>query len=147
MDTTRATSGDAARVPAAEPGRPAPEWDIRTARTTDEADSFGAPLPAAFGEDITPAELADWRTTVEPDRFIAAFEGSEGTEPLGCGAAYTVRLAVPSGEVAAAAVTAVAVRPDHHRRGILRAMMRHHLDDVWARGERVAALWASEVKI
>jgi predicted acetyltransferase len=66
------------------------------------------------------------------------------TEVVGSAAAYSFRLTVPGGEVAAAGVTAVAVRPDHRRRGILTALMRHMLDDVHRRAEPVAVLWASE---
>ena len=43
-----------------------------------------------------------------------------------------------------AAVTAVGVVPTHRRRGLLTAMMRRQLEDVRARGEPVAMLWASE---
>lgn len=144
MDTNRATSGSTAGASDIDQARSEPAWDIRVARSNDEADRFGAPIDAAFAEDFSPAEIADWRATREPERFIAAFEGPDGTEPFGCAAAYTVRLTVPGGEVGAAAVTAVGVRPDQHRRGILRAMMRQQLDDVRSRGEPVAVLWASE---
>ncbi|MDQ3823387.1 MAG: GNAT family N-acetyltransferase, partial [Actinomycetota bacterium] len=41
----------------------------------------------------------------------------------------------------------VGVLPTHRRRGILRGMMRAQLDDVHARGEPVAYLWASEETI
>jgi predicted acetyltransferase len=120
-----------------------PPWHIRTA-TLDQMRDFAAPLPAAFAEAFTDAEFADWLKVVEPDRWIAAFERPDGQDALGCAAAYTLRLTVPGGEVGAAAVTAVGVRPDHRRRGILRALMRHQLDDVRERGEPVAVLWASE---
>jgi predicted acetyltransferase len=39
------------------------------------------------------------------------------------------------------------VYPTHRRRGVLRAMMRAQLDDIHARGEPIAALWASEESI
>jgi predicted acetyltransferase len=135
MDTTRAT-------PAGEQPQAAP-WEIRTA-TADQLRAFAAPLASAFTEEITEAEYDDWFRTAEPERWISAFEGPDGRDALGCAAAYTFRLTVPGGEVAAAGVTGVGVRPDHHRRGILRALMRHQLDDVRARGEPVAVLWASE---
>ncbi len=106
--------------------------------------AYSEPLTAAFAEDFTEAEYEDWLKTVEPDRWISTFAGPESQEALGCAAAYTFRLTVPGGEVGAAAVTGVGVRPDHRRRGILRALMRHQLDDVRARGEPVAVLWASE---
>src|SRR6185437_13160198 len=40
--------------------------------------------------------------------------------------------------------TLVGVAPTHRRRGVLRTMMRKHLDNVHERGEPLAALWASE---
>ncbi len=121
----------------------APHWDIRTA-TADTMRAYTTPLPAAFAEDITDAEYDDWIVTVEPDRWIAAFDGPADRDARGSAGAFSFRLTVPGGEVPAAGVTGVAVRPDYRRRGILRALMRHQLDDVRRRGEPVAILWASE---
>ncbi len=118
-------------------------YPIRTA-TPDEARAFIAPLMPAFGEEFTDAELEDWRHTIEPDRLIAAFDGET---PIASAGAYTFRLTVPGGEVAAAGVTAVGVEPGHRRQGVLRSLMRHQLDDVRERGEPVAVLWASESAI
>jgi predicted acetyltransferase len=118
-------------------------FPIRMA-TADSVKAFVAPLMTAFGEEFTEAEFEDWRRTIEPDRLIAAFDGET---PIGAAAAYTFRLTVPGGEVGAAGVTAVGVEPGHRRRGVLRALMRHQLDDVRARGEPVAVLWASESAI
>jgi predicted acetyltransferase len=103
--------------------------------------AYAAPLMAAFGEELTDAEFDDWRRTAEPDRLIAAFDGET---PVGTAGAYTFRLTVPGGEVAAAGVTAVGVEPGHRRQGILRSLMRSQLDDVRSRGEPLAVLWASE---
>ena len=102
------------------------------------------PLMVAFGEEITDAELEEWQHTSEADRWLAAYEGET---PIGTAAAFTFRLTVPGGEVAAAGVTAVGVEPGHRRRGVLRSLMRRQLDDVRERGEPVAILWASESAI
>ncbi len=102
------------------------------------------PTTLAFAEATSGAQVDDWAELLEPDRWIGAFEHPESDTALGGAAALTLRLTVPGGEVPAAAVTAVGVRPDHRRRGILRALMRRQLDDVHARGEPVAILWASE---
>ena len=52
---------------------------------------------------------------------------------------------MPGGaQVSAAGVTAVGVQPTHRRRGINAALMRAQLDDVHARGEPIAVLYASE---
>ena len=120
-----------------------PRFPIRTA-TPETVRSFLAPLDVAFGEDQTDAEFEDWRHTLEPDRFVAAFDGEI---PVAAAAAYTFRLTVPGGDVGAAGVTAVGVEPGHRRQGILRTLMRQQLDDVHGRGEPVAILWATESAI
>ena len=113
-------------------------YPIRTA-TVETVEAFVAPLNHAFADVLDPADGE--RRTWEPDRIIAAFDGGE---PVSTAGALTFRLSVPGGEAAAAGVTLVGVSPSHRRRGILRSMMRHQLDDIHARGEPVAILWASE---
>lgn len=125
------------------PERGGPPYPIRTA-TAKELRHFLTPLPAAFGEEFTDAEFEAERPVLEPDRIIAAFDGDE---PVGCAGALGQRLTVPGGEVGAAAVTLVGVKPSHRRQGILRSLMLHQLADVEARGEPVAILWASEGSI
>jgi len=123
---------------------PAPAWDLRVPADLDALDRDSRFLETAFSETFSDEQMADWRLTVEPDRWIVAFDGPGGSEPIGSTGACSFRLTVPGGEVGAAGVTGVGVRPDYHRRGILRALMRRQLDDVRARGEPVAVLWASE---
>ena len=118
-------------------------WHIRDAGT-DEMRACLAVIQAAFAEEVSDAEYDDWLKVFGDGRWIGAYETEDGTEARGCAAALTFRLTVPGGEVPAAGVTAVAVRPDFHRRGILRALMRHQLEDVRQRGEPLAVLWASE---
>ena len=120
-----------------------PRYPIRTA-TADTVRAFLAPLVIAFAEDLTDAEFEDWRHTIEPDRLVAAFDDEI---PVATTAAFTFRLTVPGGEVAAAGVTAVGVEPGHRRQGLLRSLMRQQLDDVRGRGEPLAVLWASESAI
>ena len=94
---------------------------------------FGSP------SDLEGAErFAGW---MELERMHVAFD--EGRIVGGTGA-FSFRLAVPGGEVAAAGVTVAGVLPSHRRRGVLTALMRAQLDDVARRGEPVAYLWASE---
>ncbi len=119
---------------------PTTSYPIRTA-TPETVRAFLAPLLVAFGEEMTEAEWDDWRQTMEAERVVAAFDGET---PIGSAAAYTFRLTVPGGEVAAAGVTAVGVEPGHRRQGVLRSLMRQQLDDVRGRREPTAILWASE---
>ena len=113
-------------------------YPIRTA-TAETVEAFTAPLIAAFAFVEDPGD--EERRTWEPDRIIAALDGER---PVATAGAFSFRLGVPGGEAAAAGVTLVGVNPAYRRRGILRSMMRHQLDDVHARGEALAILWASE---
>jgi len=108
-------------------------------------DEFGAYCEAAidaFNETESADEVTEQeRGVFEFDRSLAAFDGST---IVGTTAVYSFQLTVPGGTVGAGGVTFVSVRPSHRRRGILSAMMRHQLADSAARGEPVAALFASE---
>ena len=119
------------------------DWHIRVP-APDELQAYMSPIQLAFAEDPSQAEIDDWLKVVEADRWLGAFEDAASQQVAGCASAHSVRLTVPGGQVAAAAVTGVGVRPDYRRRGILRALMRRQLADVHERGEPVAALWASE---
>jgi predicted acetyltransferase len=118
-------------------------WDLRVP-SADELKAFMVPTSIAFAEASTGPEVDDWAKLLEPERWLGAFEDPASTEPVGAATALSRRLTVPGGEVAAAAITAVGVRPDHRRRGALSALMRRQLDDIRAAGESVAVLWASE---
>jgi predicted acetyltransferase len=66
---------------------------------------------------------------------------------VGTSGAFSLTMTVPGSQVACGGTTAVAVLPTHRRRGLLREMMRAHLDDVREHGEPIAALWASDSAI
>jgi predicted acetyltransferase len=108
----------------------------------DEYPVFYAVLENAFnGGEPTEAELAHEIETVEFDRTLAAFDG---TEMVGTAAAYTFQMAVPGAVAPVAGVTMVGVLPSHRRRGILTSLMHRQLAEIRDRGEAVAALYASE---
>ncbi len=107
----------------------------------DEIRAFLGPLADAFGEELSEAEFEHESQLLEPDRLVNAFDGEER---VGSAGAYSLRLTVPGGEVGAAGISAVGVRPSHRRRGILRQMMDWLLADARARDEAVAVLWATE---
>ena len=108
----------------------------------EEFEAYCEVAVQAFNETGQLAEVVEQeRVVFEFDRSIAAFDGDA---IAGTTAAYTFQLTVPGGVVDAGGVTFVAVLPSHRRRGILSAMMRHQLADIAARGEPVAALFASE---
>jgi predicted acetyltransferase len=126
-------------------GHPAPDWDLRVP-TSDELRSFIEPVQLSFAEEVSGPEVDDWIKLLEPERCLGAF-APDSELAVGGATVISVLLTIPGGQVPAAAVTGVGVRPDHRRRGVLRSLMRRQLDDVRERGEPVAALWASEGSI
>ena len=113
--------------------------------TPDEFEAFCAVPVQAFNDNESPAEVNEHeRIVFEFDRSLAALDGDA---IVGTTAAYSFQLTVPGAITAAGGVTFVSVLPSHRRRGILSAMMRHQLADIAARGEAIAALYASEAGI
>ena len=103
--------------------------------------AFGIPLPVA------PERVARLLALPELDVLLGAVE-TEGDEVVGAAGSFTFDMTVPGGvAVETAGLTMVGVMPTHRRRGILREMVRRHLDGARARGQAVAALWASEGSI
>ena len=97
-----------------------------------------------FGPEPPEDAVDRWLGWVGEQRMHAAFEDGE---IVGGAGAFTFDFSVPGGSLPCAGVTVVGVYPTHRRRGVLRAMMRAQLDDVHARGEPIAALFASEETI
>jgi predicted acetyltransferase len=87
---------------------------------------------------------ANWLARLELDRTLGAFDG---TTLVGVTGVYSFQMRVPGATAAVAGVSMVAVLPSHRRRGILTGLMERQLADVAARGEAVAALFASETQI
>jgi predicted acetyltransferase len=94
-----------------------------------------------FDMDRTEERMERFSKNLPIERMHAAREN--GTIVGGAGA-FPFELTVPGAVVPTAGVTVVGTFPTHRRRGVLRAMMRAQLDDVHARGEPLALLWASE---
>ncbi len=94
-----------------------------------------------FGMEPTEERMERFSKNLPIERMHAA---SENGAIVGGAGAFPFELTVPGGVVPTAGITVVGTFPTHRRRGVLRAMMRAQLDDVHARGEPVALLWASE---
>jgi predicted acetyltransferase len=110
--------------------------------TAAQAEDFMAVMSEAFHAGEPLSQLAARELTLlEPERTAAAFDGDR---IVGSAAAFTMTFSVPGGTAAVAGITDVAVRPAYRRRGIMSAMMRGLLADGAARGEPLAALFASE---
>ncbi|HXV70635.1 MAG TPA: GNAT family N-acetyltransferase [Acidimicrobiia bacterium] len=121
-------------------------WEIRTI-TSDDADLFRSRISRGFGGDATDDEDARERfeATFEYERTFGVFDGKD---IVGTGGAFSLGVTVPGGEVVPmGGTTVITVQPTHRRRGILRALMGRHLDEVAERGESLAGLWASESSI
>jgi predicted acetyltransferase len=113
--------------------------------TPSETKPFLDAVRTVFGFDpIDEQELAAWRPTLELERTLAVFEVKEIVATAN---AISFQLTIPGAVVPMAGVTSVSVLPTHRRRGLLRAMMRRQLDDIHARGEPLAGLYASEAPI
>ena len=113
--------------------------------TDDEFPAYARAIATAFGGLPDEQMVADWRSTMELDRTIAAFDGND---VVGTAGAYSFELTLPGGTAErAAGVTVVGVRATHRRQGLLRRMMQHQLDDVIRRGESLMVLTASEAAI
>ena len=115
----------------------------------DQADDLLALDQWAFAVDIEGhqpeivVDGLDWTRT-----YGAWLSGPHHEERLaGIYSSYPLRCPVPGGEVPAAGLTWVGVHPRDRRRGVLTAMMAHHLDDVRRRGEPVSLLTAAEPAI
>lgn len=117
-----------------------PHLELRSI-TPEEFPAFADLLEAAFGEANPAEELALWESLTDYPRTLAAFDAQR---IVGTAAVEGYQLTTPGGAVAMAGVTAVAVRPDHRRRGLLRALLHGLLVDAAGRGEPMAGLWASE---
>jgi predicted acetyltransferase len=113
--------------------------------TPEGLDDFFAAVVRGFHDDYVAGKWEPHRKVFEPERSFG-FQ-VDGRWISTCGA-YSRKLTVPGGTVAAAAVTVVTVQPSYRRRGLLTEMMKHQLYDIHERGEEpVALLWASESSI
>lgn len=110
----------------------------------DELAAFLTAVEAAFGHESSDEDARRFSQILETDRCLVVDEAGAF---IGTAGAYSLRLAIPGGEADAAGVTMIGVLPTHRRRGLLTQMMRLQLDDVAARGEPIAVLWASEAGI
>jgi predicted acetyltransferase len=128
--------------------------EIRVERATDAARYLASDQLVWFnGLSSDPLEL-QVRSVPEDQRYAAEVVGSD-VDPATYAAIYGVRpmqLSVPDGAGAGRAVlvaglTWVGVHPDHRRRGLLTAMLRHHFEQTRSEGVHLSALHASESEI
>ncbi|MBK9259259.1 MAG: GNAT family N-acetyltransferase [Polyangiaceae bacterium] len=111
----------------------------------DRIEDFIRPITTAFGTSVHPERLEYLKRVTELDTRIGAFDGDKH---VGSAGVFAFDMSTTGGHVVkTAGLTMVAVMPTHRRRGVLSALMRRHLDEARARGQSIAALWASEAPI
>jgi predicted acetyltransferase len=111
----------------------------------DEDLALMGPIAVAFGFEVIQARLDRFRSIPELQMRLGAFDGDA---LVGSAGSWSFAMTTPGGvAVDVEGLTIVAVMPTHRRRGVLRDLMRHHLDEARARGKSVAALYASEGSI
>jgi predicted acetyltransferase len=118
--------------------------EIRPCADLDEYSSATMAIGQYFGNEADPEKAERFSRLLPLDRMHAAWEDGH---VVGGAGSFPFSMSVPGGALPCAGTTFVGVAPTHRRRGVLRAMMRDHLDDVHQRGEPIAALWASEETI
>lgn len=123
------------------PIRPIADDELAAFRTVAEHAFLGGPDSESDKEAL--------RWLFEPDRSLAAFDPAlqASAGPVGATGIYSFGMCVPGAVVPTAGVSYVGVLPHYRRRGILRSLMRRQLTDIAARGEPIAALWASETPL
>ncbi len=112
----------------------------------DDVPAFRTAVVRAFGDDYKPDPQLDARfeASFDLDHSIGAFDGDQ---LVGTFSSFDLDLNVPGGSVPMAGTTVVSVMPTHRRRGLLRQMMRLHLQQALDRGQPIAGLWATEFGI
>ena len=111
--------------------------------TPDEFEPWMRTESRAHGNRLNhdPEEL---RPHFDLGRTIAVFEDGQ----IVAGAhSHWLEMSIPGGTSVVAGVSNVEVQPTHTRRGIMTQMMRHQIDGIHARGEPLAALFATESAI
>jgi predicted acetyltransferase len=109
----------------------------------DELDDLRSAVGLAFGFDPHPDDHG-FSAVVPLDRTRCGFDNGR---IISTSAAFSLEMTVPGGVVPCGGTTIVSVSPTHRRRGVMREMMRSHLDDVRDHEEPLAALWATDSAI
>jgi predicted acetyltransferase len=113
--------------------------------TDDEYPEFVTAFMEGFSADVPSETFAEReKVLLPPDRTLAAFDGDAIVGTFG---GYDLRLTVPGGSMPMEGTTVVTVFPTHRRMGLMREMMRKHLDKAVEAGYPIAGLWASETDI
>jgi predicted acetyltransferase len=119
-------------------------FEVRPVADNEEYKDAIHAIGQYFGMQLNDEQVERFLRVLPLDRTHAGWDDSR---IVGGAGAFSFDLSIPGGSLPTAGISVVGVSPTHRRRGVLRAMMRAQLDDVHARGEALAALWASEETI
>ena len=125
---------------------------VRVDRASDAARYLATDRIVWF-EELPDAPVERQLHGVRPEqRFAAELAEADGSAYPGIYGVYPLTLSVPGPDAGArqlpcAGLTWVGVHPDHRRKGVLSAMLRHHFEQVRDEGGHLSALHASEPAI
>ncbi|UPK73687.1 GNAT family N-acetyltransferase [Nocardioidaceae bacterium SCSIO 66511] len=126
--------------------------EIRVDRAADDERFLATDQTVWFGE-ISPSPTDTQLLGVpENQRFAVEVDDTDPGTYAGIYGVRPMELAVPASTgraslVPCAGLTWVGVHPDHRRRGVLTAMLRHHVEQTHREGVALSALHASEPAI
>jgi predicted acetyltransferase len=118
--------------------------DVRPVENLDEFQDAFMAIGQYFGMEPNRERMERFSELLPLDRMFSAHDNGS---IVGGAGGFPFQMSVPGGTIACTGTTIVGVSPTHRRRGILRQMMRAHIDDAHERGDPIAALWASEETI
>jgi predicted acetyltransferase len=111
----------------------------------DRLEDFFRAMGVPFSFEPTEDDLAEARDFWDPEWLTAAWEDDRIVATFG---SFPLRMRLPGGTtIPTGGTTVVTVMPTHRRQGLLRRLMRDHLDREREAGSAMAALWASEATI
>lgn len=126
---------------------------IRVSRSTD-ANRFLATDQTVWFQEVSAAPIEEQLLGLaEEQRFAAEVDGADASMYPGIYGVFPLTLSAPGPNsgvrpLPCAGLTWVGVHPDHRRKGVLTAMMKHHFEQVHAQdGTYLSALHSSEPAI
>ncbi|WP_150245207.1 GNAT family N-acetyltransferase [Nocardiopsis quinghaiensis] len=123
---------------------PRPEWTVRGTDRDEYIEVMRVVGEALLSSDSPRERERYLRPLLDAEGYDRVLVAVDGDEIVGSVNDFAFEMTMPGGPRPVAGVTGVGVWPTHRRRGVLSALMRRQLADIHARGERYAALWASE---
>ncbi|MFD6952830.1 acetyltransferase [Nocardiopsis sp. TSRI0078] len=121
-----------------------PEWTVRGTDRDEYVEVMRVVGEALLSSEPPQERERYLRPLLDAEGYDRVLVAVDGGEIVGAVNDFAFEMAMPGGPRPVAGVTGVGVWPTHRRRGVLSALMRRQLADIHARGERYAALWASE---